>query len=151
MLTRAGNFVVNGGRLVNPDGLPVLDVGGNPIELNPAIGPIKITGEGDVLQNDVAAGAFIPIGRLALVDVDSPQQLDHVGQNLFRADGETRPLVGNERNVKGGYLERSTTRTAIEMMELIEASRAFESNVKMIQNQDQMLGQLINRVLKANS
>jgi flagellar basal-body rod protein FlgF/flagellar basal-body rod protein FlgG len=34
------------------------------------------------------------------------------------------------------------------MMELIETSRAFEANVRMIQNQDQMIGSLVNRVLR---
>jgi flagellar basal body rod protein FlgG len=35
-----------------------------------------------------------------------------------------------------------------QMMELIEASRAYEANVRMIQNQDQLLGTLVTRVLR---
>jgi flagellar basal-body rod protein FlgF len=35
-----------------------------------------------------------------------------------------------------------------EMMEMIFTSRAYEANVRMIQHQDQMLGNLVNRVLR---
>ena len=34
------------------------------------------------------------------------------------------------------------------MMELIEASRTYEANVRMIQNQDNVMGTLISRVLQ---
>ena len=34
------------------------------------------------------------------------------------------------------------------MVELIETSRAFEANVAMIRNQDELLNDLINQVLK---
>jgi flagellar basal body rod protein FlgG len=34
------------------------------------------------------------------------------------------------------------------MMELIETSRMYEANVRMIQNQDQTASSLINRILK---
>jgi len=35
------------------------------------------------------------------------------------------------------------------MMAMIETTRAFEANTRMIQNQDTMLGSLISRVLQA--
>jgi flagellar basal body rod protein FlgG len=35
------------------------------------------------------------------------------------------------------------------MMAMIETTRAFEANTRMIQNQDSMLGTLISRVLQA--
>jgi len=37
---------------------------------------------------------------------------------------------------------------AIEMMELIETSRAYEANIRMIQSQDQMAGSLVSRLLR---
>jgi len=45
-------------------------------------------------------------------------------------------------------LERSGVQATAEMMEMIETSRAFEANVNMIRNQDQLLGTLISRVLR---
>ena len=45
-------------------------------------------------------------------------------------------------------IEMSGVKPTQEMMEMIETSRAFECNVNMIRNQDQMIGTLISRVLK---
>ena len=46
--------------------------------------------------------------------------------------------------------EQPLSGTAItEMTQLIEATRAYEANVRMIQNQDQTLGSLMSRLLKA--
>ena len=48
----------------------------------------------------------------------------------------------------GGFLEQSDVKPTTEMMELIEASRAFEANISMIKNHDQMMGTLTSRLLK---
>ena len=47
----------------------------------------------------------------------------------------------------GGSLEESAVKPTAAMMELIEASRVYEANARMIQTQDQTLGSLISRVL----
>jgi flagellar basal-body rod protein FlgF len=36
-----------------------------------------------------------------------------------------------------------------QMMAMIETTRAFEANTRMVQSQDSMLGSLISRVLRA--
>ena len=38
-----------------------------------------------------------------------------------------------------------------EMMAMIETSRAFEANTRLIQHQDSMISGLVNRVLAVNS
>jgi flagellar basal-body rod protein FlgF/flagellar basal-body rod protein FlgG len=45
-------------------------------------------------------------------------------------------------------VEQSTVRPSAEMMELIEASRAFEANVNLIHTQDEMLSALVTRALR---
>jgi flagellar basal body rod protein FlgG len=45
--------------------------------------------------------------------------------------------------VKQGYTEASGVSGVSEMMELIQASRAFETNVNMIKYQDEALGRLL--------
>ncbi len=47
-----------------------------------------------------------------------------------------------------GWLEGSSVKPTVEMMEMIESSRAFEANVNMIRNQDQIMGALVNRVMR---
>ena len=44
--------------------------------------------------------------------------------------------------------ERKDHDERAEMMELIETSRAYEANIRMIQSQDQMVGSLVGRLLK---
>jgi flagellar basal-body rod protein FlgF/flagellar basal-body rod protein FlgG len=141
-LTRAGNFMLtNTGRLVTPGGLPVLSESGGPIELDPAL-PWRVTESGAIHQ----AGAST---ALALVKPASLGDLVRRGHNLFEPLADTAPVPEAERHVRGGYLEHANVQPTLEMMELIEASRAFEANVRLIQNQDHMIGTLVNRVLRA--
>jgi flagellar basal body rod protein FlgG len=37
----------------------------------------------------------------------------------------------------------------MEMVQLIETSRAYETNIRMIQHQDELSGQLLGRVLRS--
>jgi flagellar basal-body rod protein FlgF/flagellar basal-body rod protein FlgG len=53
-----------------------------------------------------------------------------------------------DRKLVAGHLEKSGVNPTTAMMELIEASRAYESNLRLIQHQDQAYGNLIGRVLR---
>lgn len=140
-LTRAGDFKINmEGMLVTQDGKPVLAEDGTPIQLDPTL-PWAVSPQGVVRQDSYEA-------PLALVRPKHMADLVHEGTNLFRSLSTVENLEANERNIHTGYLELSGVRPTTEMMEMIEASRAFESNVRLIQNQDQAMGQLISRVMR---
>ena len=141
-LTRAGNFMINpAGQLVTQTGDPVLGEDGGPLLISPEAGPWTITPDGAIAQ----AG---DVTRLALVRPASPGDLVKVGENAYRPLAPPHALEPGERRVLPGYLEASGVKPTLEMMELIEASRAYESNINMIRNHDQMMGTLISRVLK---
>ncbi len=141
MLTRAGNFVVAAnGQLVTQNGEPVLAQDGQPVVINPQLP--WIVGQGGVISQ---AGNQIP---LAVVKPASLGDLVKVGDNMFRPLAPTVPVPPGSRNVRAGFLEMSGVQPTTAMMELIEASRAFEANVKMIQHQDQMSGALVTRLLR---
>lgn len=141
LLTRAGNFIVTSdGRLTTQDGSAVLSQDFSPIQLSPNV-PWDVSDEGFIRQG----GQQIP---LALVKPNFPADLVHQGESTFRAIADPTPVAPNERNVRSGYLELSGVKPTTAMMEMIEASRAFESNVKVIQHQDEMIGQLLSRVLR---
>jgi flagellar basal body rod protein FlgG len=72
-----------------------------------------------------------------------------VGNNLFQPLGNVQPLPLAERSVRQGFLEMSGANPVRQMMAMIETTRAFEANTRMIQNQDTMLGSLISRVLQS--
>jgi len=142
LLTRAGNFhFAANGELQNPAGYRVLNANDSPIAIVPGGPEPKLLPNGIIQQGETAF-------QLKLVRANSLGDLARAGENAFTPLAETVPLPSGERNVVSGHLEISSVKPATEMMHLIEASRAYEANVKLIQNQDQMLGTLINRVLR---
>ncbi len=141
-LTRAGNFsIANDGRLIGPGNSEVLNDGGGPIVIDPTT-PWKIDNSGAISQG----GEII---NLALVKPQSLGDLAKAGDNLFQPLGPTTPLAPDQRQVRAGYLELSGANPIAEMTQLIEASRAYEANIRMIQNHDQILGALTSRLIRA--
>jgi flagellar basal body rod protein FlgG len=142
LLTRAGNFQVGvDGTLLTQENDPVLASDGSPIEIDPEL-PWRVLPGGVIVQ----AGDAIEIGIFKPNDLNS---LRKIGQNYFSAPGKPpQPVLPEERAVRGGYEELSAVNPVEEMVELIAASRTYESNVRMIQQHDQATSQLINRMLR---
>lgn len=141
LLTRAGNFIFGtDGVLQTPEGDPVLGNDG-PVRIDPTR-PWHIQDDGSVLQGNSA------VARLRIESPASLGDLVKMGANMFAPLAETTPVAAGSTRVLSGYLEMSGVKPTSEMMEMIEASRAYEANVRLIQHQDQMLGSLVTRVLK---
>ena len=141
LLTRAGNFTFTAdGMLVDGHNNPVLGDGG-PIRIDPAL-PWNFTPDGSIEQ----AGA--PVARLRLVSPRSLADLVRVGDNLYRPLAPVDMVDDAQRRVLVEHLEMSGVQPAAELMEMIEASRAFETNARLLQHQDQLTGTLINRLLR---
>lgn len=142
LLTRAGNFALTAeGQLVTTAGDAVLNVEGEPIFVPQELGPWLLTADGAIQQ----AGNVNP---LAMVVPESLGDLVKVGENMFSSLSTPAPVDPAERRVVQGFLEISDVDPTTEMVELITASRAFEANVNMIRNQDQIIGALVTRVLR---
>ncbi len=140
LLTRAGNFQVNAlGELLTQQGFKVLDRDGGPIVMNPSM-PSRIQKDG--LIEHSGGGQF-----LGIVKPQSLGDLVRVGDNTFRPLGPLSNVAEEQRMVEPGFLEVSDVKPTRSMMELIETSRMYEANVKMIQSHDQMTGSLVNRIL----
>jgi flagellar basal-body rod protein FlgF len=141
-LTRAGNFLLTTrGELVTPQGYAVLDETGQPMVLNPELKDFQFTDAGELQQKDTSQ-------RIALVKPDSYQDLVKQGENMFRCAGRTQPLPPGQRNVASGYVETSAVRPTVEMTSMIEASRFLEANLNLMKTQDQMIGNLVSRLMK---
>jgi flagellar basal-body rod protein FlgF len=140
-LTRAGDFTFNDrGELLTPQGYKVLNDSGSPIVINPTL-RYEITSSGAIRQQGTSQ-------NLALVRPNSPGDLAKAGENLFRPLANVQPLAPNDRRVASGYLEGSGVKPTTEMVHLIEATRAIEANVNILQTQDQMLSGLVNRAMR---
>ena len=141
-LTRDGRLSVTAdGRLVRATGgEPLLDEAGQGIDLDPQQ-PFTVTSDGTVLQ------AGEQVGRLAVVSADS-KALQKAGNGLFRVSDKVTPEPVAGPQVRQGYIEESGVEPTIELTNLILATRTYEMNVRMLQQQDQTLGRLINTVAK---
>ena len=139
--TRAGGFIFNNsGQLTNTNGDQVLSVDGTPVQIDPSR-RFEVNNNG-VIQQD---GRNIP---LMLSRPESLGDLARAGDNLFRPLAQTQQVPPNERAVVSGSIEKSAVNPTTAMMELIEATRAYESNLRLIQHHDQAYGNLIGRLLK---
>lgn len=139
-LTRAGNFMVDSaGRLISPNGAAVLGSDGRGIQLEPGK-PFRAGDDGAIQQGTARF-------ELMLARPKSLGDLSHVGGNEFKPLAEFDLVPQGERKVVAGMLEQSGVKPTAAMMELIETSRVYEANVRMIQNQDSVMGTLISRVL----
>ena len=145
-LTRAGNFVIgSAGQLQTPSGHEVLSTGGGPLTI-PAGRSWSIQADGSVVDSK-SGNVF---GSLSVVRAQQPGDLVHRGENLFSSLSDTIPLSSSEVTVRSGYLEMSGVTATTEMMEMIETSRAFEANLRVIQNQDHMIDSLLSRILRSS-
>lgn len=143
LLTRAGNFHLSAdGLLLTTNNDQVLTSDGDPIELD-ATRPWRLLPGGLIEQGGDQL-------ELALVRPKNLADLQKVGDNFFRAPSKSvAAVLPEERSVRGGYLELSSVNPVEEMVELITASRAFEANVRIIQQHDTATSGLISRLLRA--
>lgn len=141
-LTRNGALTVDStGRLVTRDlGLPLSGIQPLPTDST----GLEIAADGSVWSR-MPNGDRSLLGRLDLVQPESLEALEKVGNSLYRFSGAVTP-AGRELSVRQGFLEASGVQPVDEMMQLIEASRAFEANVNMIKYQDEALGQLLSTI-----
>ncbi|MBF0454206.1 MAG: flagellar basal-body rod protein FlgF [Magnetococcales bacterium] len=132
--TRDGSFEVNKqGELVNKDGYNVLGAGGAKLIIGSSAVNI---GEDGTISN--ATG---DLGKLERVGLPA-EVLKRVGQNLYSAPRETEiPMDNVAGGVQQGFLEASNSNAIRGMTQMIEANRAFESYMKMIQALDGLDGQ----------
>ena len=86
--------------------------------------------------------------ELALVQPKDVSRLQKAGENYFTAGKSGDLSAADDRRVKIGYLEMSGVNPVEEMVELITASRAYEANVRIIQQHDTATSELISRMLK---
>ncbi len=140
--TRDGSFKKG------PDGR-VVDRNGNALQPEITIPPnaagIEISPTGQV--SVAVAGAIQPqnVGQIELVNFVNPAGLKALGKNVFAPTGASglpqqgAPGQANFGAIAQGELESSNVNIVDEMVNMITAQRAYETNSKVIQASDQML------------
>ncbi|MFP4392032.1 MAG: flagellar basal-body rod protein FlgG [Desulfohalobiaceae bacterium] len=139
--TRAGNFKLDqDGQVVTPKGYPLQP----PFNVPPETENIEVTSDGRISALDSAgqelAGADIPVYTFV-----NPAGLNSQGGNLYletEASGPPQEEIPGENNagqLAQGFLEKSNVELVEEMVKMITAQRAYESNSKAITSSDEML------------
>ncbi|MGN0249516.1 MAG: flagellar basal-body rod protein FlgF [Lachnospiraceae bacterium] len=139
--TRDGSFTLNvDGYLVTKDGDYVLDEEGRHIKLDP-LSDARIDENGTIFQNDQR------VTTIGLEDFEDYNYLEHYGENYYQpVEGAT--MIESDAKVFEGYLEASNVQVVSEMVELISATRTYESNQKVIQTIDETLDKAVNQIGK---
>ncbi len=106
---------------------------GGPIQLPPSGGVIEISKNGEIRLGGQVVGA------LRVVTFENPGQLQRLDGAAFDAAG-MEPETAENPVVLQGYLEASNVDAVREMADMITFYRQFESQQKMIQTTDQILG-----------
>lgn len=140
--TRQGNFHIdNNNMLVNASGYEVLGSGGSPISIKGSKVSVDEKGAISVDGNQIAT--------LSIVDFPQPYALTKTGSVLFTTTGtETEEIAVKNTFVRQGYIEDSNVNPMVEMAQLIETNRYYESCVKAVQSYDSMASKAANELGK---
>ncbi len=157
--TRNGDFVFalnenNSLSLTTSSGLRVLNTNGAPITVtgDHIADKIKIDTDGTLMYPDADGNMESLNITIGVWQFQNPKGLDKIGDSLYSvtaASGVAMNEATNQNLTKSdivqGYLEGSNVQIAEEMVNLIIAQRAYESNSKVITTTDDMM-QLANQL-----
>jgi len=140
--TRDGQFKLDSeGNVVTSDGLytePSVSIPADAIR-------IEISSDGTVSVQLGADTTLTQVGQIQLVRFQNPAGLETIGQNLFvETDASGDPLQGTPGEegfgqIAQGFLEMSNVSIVEELVNLIIAQRAFETNSRAVEVSDQLL------------
>ncbi|ACB86380.1 flagellar basal-body rod protein FlgG [Natranaerobius thermophilus] len=140
--TRDGSFKIDGeGNLVTSDGLHVQSFDG---EIPQEATNVSITEEGRVIAT-LEDGETDEIGEIEIASFINPAGLEAQGSNLYSATAASGdasvglPGENGRGQLQQGFLEGSNVNIAEEMVNMITAQRAYETNSKSIQSTDEMM------------
>lgn len=140
--TRDGTFKIDSeGNIVTADGLmiePAVSIPADAVRID-----IATDGTVSVLTGNETT--LTQVGQIELVRFPNPAGLEAIGQNLFRqtdASGDPISGVPGEEGfgqIAQGFVEMSNVSIVEELIQLIIAQRAFETNSRAVDVSDQLL------------
>jgi flagellar basal-body rod protein FlgG len=141
--TRNGDFALNQrGQLVTNAGDAVLgETGGQQEAIFVPDGKLVVAKDGSLSGAVDAQGQAVD--GLLLSAKPGTAVWSKVGNSLFSGQAQN---PGPDYSVQQGYSEESNVNPVDEMVKLIDASRAYEANAKVIQATDETLNEVANNV-----
>jgi len=140
--TRAGNFTLSPqGNLVTSQGYAVTP----PVQVPQGVQSITIAPDGTISAVQPGQAAPVQLGQLQVANFVNPAGLRAIGDNFLTETAASGPaelgIAGQQGRgqVRQGMLEGSNVNVVEELVEMIEAQRAYEINSKMVSAVDEML------------
>lgn len=136
--TRSGNFRVSEDqRLVTQEGYPVMGVNGQgtPTEIFVVGDELTVSQEGFINGTDV---------RLMLSNFQDTAAFELRGGNIYQIAGGN-PLE-SDAEVNQGYLENANVNMMDEMVKMMEVSREFQSNQRVLSVLNETLQKTVNEI-----
>ncbi|GAA0655489.1 flagellar basal-body rod protein FlgF [Brevundimonas lenta] len=138
--TRDGAFTLDPeGRLTTEGGAIVQGDAGE-IILDTTLGQPAVAADGTISQNGQ------PVGRLSVVRFDALAALEKGGDGLYRNASNAVAIEATDARVRQGMLEGSNVNPILEITNLIEIQRAYESVSKMIENTNDLSRRSVERL-----
>lgn len=144
----ASVFGRGGTMRVNADGF-LSSADGHVVKPNIHIGKdaktIIVQADGRVLVQGQDQASAAEVGRIELVHFSDTTGLSALGNNLYQPTARSGDAIYGKPGEEGlgilaqGFIEASNVNLIEEMVGLMAAQRAYESNVKVIQAADEML------------
>ncbi|MEF2071708.1 flagellar basal-body rod protein FlgF [Consotaella aegiceratis] len=133
--TRDGRMRINEqGDVQTLNGEAFLDVGGAPLLVDPAAGPIAIASDGMITQNGAQ------IGAVGLFQIPPDANLSRAGTSGVVPDMAAIPLLDfADAGVMQGFVEQANVNPVMEITKLISVQRAFESAANLIEKSERSL------------
>ncbi len=144
--TRDGHFQLDStGQLVTQDGDPVLTDSGSPITFSSDESQITIARDGTITTTrDGTATSEQVRGKLGLVNFANAQDMKSEAGNLLSTTQAEQPVTSVR--VLQGSIEGSNVKPIIEMTNMMDVMRSYESAQKLLDAADDMRHQAISQI-----
>ena len=106
-------------------------------------------GDDGMINGVFSNGETLSLGQVAIADVDSPEGLEGIGGNMWRATAASGQALIGEAGVGGrgalisGAIEGSNVDLTHEFVKMIALQRGFQASSRTISTGDQMLTEVI--------
>ncbi len=144
--TRNGALQLNAqGQLVTSQGYQVLGDGG-PITLQPTDSEVQISHDGTISVREGGSNVDSQRGKLRLVDIANPAELQKDGASTFNFTGNGNPAPATQGGFVQGAVEKSNVHGVAEMSRMIEITRAYTQIATLLQQQSDQGTQAIDKL-----
>jgi len=147
--TRAGGFTTDAtGRIVNSDGF-ILATG---LTVPADASSVSVGADGTVTA--ATAAGVQTVGQITLANFQNPQGLQRISDTLFTAGPNSGPAVAGVAGTNGlgtvtqGSLEGANVDLSTELVNLIVAQRAFQSNSRALVAEDAVVSDTLTQLFR---